>query len=79
MMAMRSHRMSASSMLCVVSTIARSALCRRMMSQVNLQPQVALLMTQHKQRQHHSNNAAAWLLQHGDGPPDVPCCTMNAP
>ena len=36
MMAIRSHKMSASSMLCVVSTMARSALCRRMMSHVNL-------------------------------------------
>lgn len=36
MMAMRSHRMSASSMECVVSTMARSALWRRMMSHVSL-------------------------------------------
>jgi len=35
MMAMRSHRMSASSMKCVVSTITRLALLRRTTSQVN--------------------------------------------
>lgn len=36
MMAIRSQRMSASSMECVVSTMARSALWRRMMSHVSL-------------------------------------------